>query len=209
MGNKANCLFAITIAACCIVAITYVDRLAAGSTRSTYADSEGYAVLSVLLDRFKPRVTDMILEISPLTVSEDQALSSLSCTKIPGEFQSAAKDFREKNKVSLHLAARFSMEAKYELAENRDKFLPPKPKPGEQELTEPSAVPLYVVSAVGFDPSRTRAIAYVSIFCGKECGGGAHHFVIKGKEGWKEIPDSPKCEWISQNQHSDNSRRGS
>jgi hypothetical protein len=59
--------------------------------------------------------------------------------------------------------------------------------------------PLYQVSAVGFDASRTHAIAYVGALCGPDCSSGSYHLLVKEKEGWKETTGSPVCQLISFN----------
>ena len=200
MARRAKLFIGACLSACCALAFASVDGSSTVSKEPTYDDKEGYAVLSILLDRYNHGSKDLVLEISPLTTSGKQMISSLDCAKIPDEFQSAAKDFRERNKTELRLLARFSMEAKYEFFENPDKFLPPQPKPGEQELRSFSTLQLHVVSAVGFDPAKTHAIAYMSFFCGNECGGGGYHFLRKEPKGWKEISDSPACVWTSWDQ---------
>lgn len=55
------------------------------------------------------------------------------------------------------------------------------------------------VSAVGFDPSKTRALVYVAHFCGSLCGGGEHHLLLKGSDGWQQtkVKDVTSCKWMS------------
>jgi len=165
----------------------------------TYADPDGYAVLSLLLDRGAPRNSKM--HIYFLTV-EGKGARSESCDRVPAEFKSALKDFLDRNSSPLVLARRFSMQAEYELVEKMKKAenpFPP-PGPGEQEVQyELMVTPesLFSVSAVGFDKTRTYAIAYVQAICGAECAGGGYHLLTRDKHGWKEIKNSPVCEWMS------------
>ena len=181
----------------CFLTLASVEASLAKTAKSNYDDPDGYAVLSVLLDRSKFGLKDSVIYISPTTVPEASMLSSLKCSKKPDGFQSAISDFHEKNKIAAQLTAKFSMGSKYELSDNPEKDLP-SPKPGEPELHLQTHIPIYVVSSVGFDPSRTRSVAYVSVFCGGECGGGAYHFLLKEEKGWKEVTGSPACEWVSQ-----------
>ena len=55
------------------------------------------------------------------------------------------------------------------------------------------------VSAVGFDPSKTRAMVYVSHYCGGLCGGGSYHLLEKSGGAWREadVPGVSTCIWIS------------
>jgi hypothetical protein len=198
MALKEKQFGGVFMTALCVLAFASLEGSSSKSTKPTYDDPEGYAALSVLLDRYHSGPKGSVITISPTTVSEDKILSSLSCGKVPDGFQAAAKDFHEKNKIGLQLTAKFSTEAKYEPSNDPDKNLP-QPEPGEQELTSRVQTPAYVVSGVGFDPSRTRAIAYVSVFCGEEYGSGGYYFLSKESKGWKEMTGSPACIWISRN----------
>ena len=55
------------------------------------------------------------------------------------------------------------------------------------------------VSAVGFDPAKTRAMVYVAHVCGRLCGGGTHHFLEKQDGVWREVevPGVEQCVWMS------------
>jgi hypothetical protein len=55
------------------------------------------------------------------------------------------------------------------------------------------------VSAVGFDPRRTRAMIYVAHACGGLCGSGTHHLLEKVNNAWREatLPGLSTCMWVS------------
>jgi|SRR5688572_11671726 len=55
------------------------------------------------------------------------------------------------------------------------------------------------VSAVGFDPSKTKALAYVANYCGSLCGAGAYHFLEKVDGAWREVTLARirTCSWES------------
>jgi hypothetical protein len=205
MAHKEKPIIGVFFSVLCIGAFASVQGSFASSAKPMYDDAEGYVVLSGLLDHYSSGPTGSVITISPTTVPVEQMLSSLNCGKVPDGFQAAIKDFQEKNKVGLQLAPKFSMQAKYELSNDPDRYLPV-PKPGEQELRSPPRKPIYVVSVVGFDLSGTHAIAYISVFCGDECGGGGYHFLSKEKGAWKEIKDSPKCGWMAQGRKATDSR---
>lgn len=54
-------------------------------------------------------------------------------------------------------------------------------------------------SAVGFDPSKTRALVYVAHHCGSLCGGGAHHLLQKVDGRWTpaRLEGVTQCVWVS------------
>jgi hypothetical protein len=56
-----------------------------------------------------------------------------------------------------------------------------------------------VVSAVGFDPVKRRAMVYMAHSCGSLCGGGTHHLLEKVDGAWREakIPGVSNCVWVS------------
>jgi hypothetical protein len=56
-----------------------------------------------------------------------------------------------------------------------------------------------VVSAVGFDAVKQRAIVYMAHSCGSLCGGGTHHLLEKIGDVWRQarIPGVTNCSWAS------------
>jgi hypothetical protein len=181
----------------------------AASKQPAYSDPEGYAVLSELLNQAIAKSKASAIDISLVTAREEEFIGYKDCAKFfPEDFQSAVKDFHERNKSKLRLARQFSLRVDYTLTEKLNVQSPPPTTPAEQQLDEKFVGRvIFSVSAVGFDQTKTHAIAYMSAYCGVMCAGGAYHFLIKDKQGWKEIPGSPKCEWMSREQDSANSRR--
>lgn len=166
-----------------------------------YEDADGYVVLSILLSHAHSEMDPSFLLapflLSPLSVSGINADSFQSCSRVPTEFASAAADFRDKNKQNWNLTKKINLKFSYKftnltgkhtwLAQTQNtKDVPP-------ALFETS---VYQVSAVGFDASRTHAIAYVGAVCGPDCGSGSYHLLVKEKEGWKETTGSPVCHWM-------------
>lgn len=188
-------------AACALCSITLLCAVSwsqAAKLRE-YDDSEGYAVLSVLLaQRFSAASNDTLI-ISPVTSSGSMADSFESCRQIPDEFQPAARDFEDKNKQKWRLVKKFNLKFEYEFEDQVKKAAPPTPAPGEQEMSPLTDSTVFVVSAVGFDATRTHAIAYVAGFCGVECAGGAYHLLVRAKDGWKSVQNSPVCKWMAEN----------
>ena len=63
----------------------------------------------------------------------------------------------------------------------------------------PGAVGYFEVSAVGFDPAKTRAMVSIQHRCGALCGKAAYYLVEKVKGVWREaeLPDVSRCFIIS------------
>ncbi|HEX4999404.1 MAG TPA: hypothetical protein VFY29_14345 [Terriglobia bacterium] len=53
------------------------------------------------------------------------------------------------------------------------------------------------VSAVGFNPSRTRAMVYMAYHCGMRCAGGTHYFLEKVDGAWRQVQGLGGCEWLA------------
>jgi hypothetical protein len=196
--QKIPILGALCVLAC---AVPLFAQTATESPKpADYQDADGYAVLSVLLDH-EHSASDHTFEISPITASGAKPDSFQACTgRIPAEFSAAANDFRDKNKQTWRLSKKFSLKFAYKFADLASKRQPLAPTPNAKEL--PPALfddRIFEVSAVGFDASRTHAIAYVAVFCGPDCTSAAYHLLVKEKDGWKEFVSSPVCQWMSFN----------
>jgi hypothetical protein len=95
-----------------ILALVFLSVSAGGICGSpknkleAYTDSEGYAVVSQLLDSDAKGWKNTLIRLEGLTVSRtEMAHESLrTCTELPGEFQAAAKDFE--GKTQQHFALR-------------------------------------------------------------------------------------------------------
>ena len=166
-----------------------------------YEDADGYVVLSILLSHAHSEDPSFLLApflLSPLTVSGINADALQSCSRVPTEFASAAADFRDKNKQNWNLTKKISLKFRYKFTNLTGKHTWLDPTQNSKDV--PPALfetSVYQVSAVGFDASRTHAIAYVGAVCGPDCGSGSYHLLVKEKEGWKEATGSPVCQWMS------------
>lgn len=168
-----------------------------GLAHEQYADSDGYAVLSALLDHERPS-KGRILVLAPETSSGIESDSFEACKTVPAEFKSAARDFKKKNQRTLWLARKFILPFEYEFADQfkQEDVLPHLPR--DQVPSLATARTIYVVSAVGFDETRTRAIAYLALSDGTE-GNGGYRLLKNNKYGWAEVNGSPACQFMSFN----------
>jgi hypothetical protein len=194
--QKTKALIAMGMCAVLSATVLYAQNSAQNQKLSEYDGSDGYAVLSASLDH-EHSTGGPVLLISSATSSGMLPDSFESCRKIPDEFKSAARDFKDKNKQSWRLLKKFTLPFKYEFADQVKKDTAPAPGPGEQELPPGFYAGIaYVVSAVGFDTSHNHAIAYVAGAAGSEASGG-YHLLVRNKYGWGEVHGSPVCEWMT------------
>jgi hypothetical protein len=166
-----------------------------------YEDADGYVVLSILLSHARSEVDPSFLLapflLSPSSVSGINADSFQSCNRVPADFAGAAADFRDKNKQSWNLTRKINLKFNYKFTNLAEKHSWIAPTQNAKDIPPTLfETPVYQVSAVGFDASRTHAIAYVGSACGPDCGSGSYHLLVKEKEAWKETAGSPVCHWM-------------
>jgi hypothetical protein len=97
-------------------------------------------------------------------------------------YRSVIEQFEVRNQQKLSLKRSFDLPA-YNLVSPQDKVLP-----------------IFEVSAVGFNNEHTRALVYVGHHCGNLCGGGTYHLLVKMNGKWepdREFRGGPSCIWAS------------
>jgi hypothetical protein len=194
-GVAARRILVGTLAIFCAAQLE-VRSLAQTQSLPEYSDDEGYAVLSALLSpNHSPK--GPVLVIYPQTSSGTEPDALRSCKDIPAEFKTAAQDFQLRNKHPWKLRNQFNLPFEYEIADPREKAADPPVLPGEQSLEVPQP-PVYVVSAVGFNPARDRAFAYFAGSAGPMAASGGYYLLVKNKYGWGVAKASPVCQWMTQ-----------
>lgn len=150
-----------------------------------YEDQDGYAVLSVLLSRKHGPGNAQMDIVSDIHGGAVSPFSIDYCGRqVPDEFQAAALDFFEENRKPLRLTKNFTVNFEYRLLKNSQK---------EHSVKDP----LYAVSAVGFDPTRTYAFVAISADCGFNCFGGGYYLARRNGKTWEEVKQSPICETMA------------
>ncbi len=139
-----------------------------------YEDSEGYELLSAVLDNEAKALKLDRFEIYGRTVVASVRLSL--CRELPEEFRSAADDFVNKSRIELQFRREFSLSHSY-------------------KLTRTYGATDFGISAVGFDASRTHAVVTVDRGCGLNCSGGSTYLFRKTEKGWQVV--SQICEVMS------------
>jgi hypothetical protein len=149
-----------------------------------YADTDGYRVLSSIIDARTEKLKNGSISIFRQTVSGD-ALAEIRAecsSRFPGEFESALKDFDKRAKTKLLLQQKFAIRKEYKFVEAMV---------GVQTGT-------YSVSAVGFDENKTHAIVLVQFLVRPPSrlvlGGDSTFYLLRKTEtGWQQAGDVPKC----------------
>ena len=96
------------------------------------------------------------------------------------KFKDAIAGFNRVQKKKWLLQRNFQIEKSYKLVSSDViKALPDHP---------PSLAASVVMSAVGFNHEKTRAIVYMGSSCGGLCGSWRFHLLEKVHGNWKEVP---------------------
>jgi hypothetical protein len=149
-----------------------------------YRDSDGYQVLSSIIEARTEKLKNGSVSIFHQTVSGD-ALGEIRAecaSRLPREFQSALEDFGKKAQAKLLLQQQFSIHKEYRFTETMV---------GVQ-------TGIYSVSAVAFDENKTRAIVLVQYLVRPRgdvrLGGYKMLYLLRRTEtGWQEAADVPQC----------------
>jgi hypothetical protein len=156
-----------------------------------YDDTEGYQVLSFIIDARTNQWKSGSVSIFYRTVSK-QALRSIKidCSdKIPVEFQDAAADLDKKAMTGFRLQQKFSTRKRYRFVLA--------PVNAEDQAVTRNAPGVFSVSAVGFDGTKTHAIALVQYLVrptGSIVGGDSTFYLLrKTEKGWQQATEVPKC----------------
>jgi hypothetical protein len=155
-----------------------------------YGDTDGYQVLSSIIDARTKNLRNEPVSIFYRTVSEEAFREvRLQCsTSFPREFQGALDDFDKKAKTKFLLQRQFSIQKKYRFVETEV----------DVETSTESLAGTYSVSVVGFDESRTHAIVLVECLVrpgGSIVVGGDTTFYLlrRTANGWQAATDIRKC----------------
>jgi hypothetical protein len=158
-----------------------------------YDDPVGYHLLSMMLEKETKKSSDQLVRIYRRT--DSKLLVWLERHPVPKEFSGAVEDLKQRAKVQMRFREqRFSLSHRYKLV---DYDGPPEPAnyvpladgtvppPSEADLDNEISSGVLSVSAVGFDQTKTHAIAAVDFVCGTLCGGGRFYFLERQEAGWQ------------------------
>ena len=133
----------------------------------TIEDLDAYAVYMVI-------VPTQVVAARPIAI-QSETVRNLQC--LPSgkpfneEWRSALESFKEENARPRTLLPQFPSGWPFELASQAD-------------VSSPRWGGYALVSAVGFNQAKTRAMLFVMTSCGPFCGQGTFHFLEKREGQW-------------------------
>ncbi len=178
------------------------SAIAAGQTSvaaKTYDVEDAYRIYSLLLPHEESYgFAKATLIIQEETVSKVVAASEPCVTpEAARRFKDAIADYNRLNRKQGLLKRQFQIEKSYEIVSSDtigalfknggwDSFYKRYPDSGGY----------IIMSAVGFNKEKTRAIVYTGSSCGGLCGSWSFHLLEKIDGNWKEVP-GVSCSLVS------------
>src|SRR2546429_619053 len=107
------------------------------------------------------------------------------------------RSYERRAATALVLRKKFTLNAPYDLA-GETRIVGSKTRPASPTATDTTpkiSIGVFYLSPVGFDATRTRAIAYENYICGNLCGWGAFRLLVKNAGKWEEAKDLTACTW--------------
>lgn len=170
-----------------LVAFTILQDPAAAQPLDPRAEADAYSLYASALG-LKPPVI-LMRETEGPTHSCANFIDSLS-----GEWREIAKDFRDKNARTWLLqpgvfAFEHRLVSKAEILADDARLA--KQYPDRSNAPRPGSIEYVSVSAVGFNPARTKALVYVHT----RMHGGVLRLVRNGNS-WVRDPQGSTCAWV-------------
>jgi hypothetical protein len=202
-GGKMNETSRIIILIASILQLLTMPLMAQEQGSNHVDDSESYAVYRALLPA---EWTVRIAHAKTLVFQQETTIHQRcmpSEAEVNAAWQPVVENFRTANTTAWILLPEFDLGIPYTLASSSEiqsalRLVSNDPWVGFYKRY-PDSGGYMMVSAVGFDALKGRALVYMAHSCGLLCGGGRYHFLEKINGVWREtkIPGVPKCSWIS------------
>jgi len=159
--------------------------------RAIYIDKDSYQIYATLLEGQKHTlyVIEAVTDAYPGMTSKNLGIEGDK--EFMREWGAVMDDYAKQNQTEKLLQRGFPLQTPYELISDSK-------SPEELGRLLPTSGGFYFFSAVGFNPTRTRAIVNMGHHCGMLCGGGGPHF-FKKKDGiWREVTvEATITVWVS------------
>ena len=151
------------------------------ATATTYAVKDAYQIYSLLLPHEESySFAKSTLSIQEETVSNVALAGACLTPEAWNKFKEAIAGFNRVQKKKWLLQRNFQIEKSYKLVSSDViKALPDYP---------PNSAASVIMSPVGFNHEKTRAIVYMGSSCGGLCGSSRFHLLEKAHDEWKEVP---------------------
>lgn len=169
---------------------------------------EEYAIYSSLLADFDRKMNKgrglsqfIIRDITqnPVDKCDPEEVFGWNKQIITPDLRVALDDLGKKNKESLKLSDRFTLQKNRILVSN-DEFHALVDSTNRDEWPNfrrkyPASWGVHSFSRVGFNTTKTKAVVYSEIACGPLCGGGSYYILHKEEGSWKTDKEL-QC-WVS------------
>jgi len=163
-----------------------------------YDVEDAYQIYSLLLPHEESYgFAKGTLIIQEETVSEPGASQPCVSSDAARRFKNAIAEYHRSNKESWLLKRQFQIEKPYEVVSSdaiQDLFKDNGWKSFYKSY--PQSGGYVIMSAVGFNREKTRAIVYTGSSCGALCGSWRFHLLEKINGNWKEVP-GVNCSMVS------------
>ncbi len=155
--------------------------------RQAYDVDEAYSIYSVLL----PQEESFGFAIPTLVIQQETVpkpnVSPCLTEGAAKKFGGAEADFWRVNRRRWTLLRHFEINKPYKLVSEGTI---------RAGLKNGDEWEYFVLSAVGFNQDKTRAVVYMGIHCGSLCGHWSFHLLEKAGHTWKQV-SGVSCEAIS------------
>jgi hypothetical protein len=184
----------LTVSSLLFLPISNAQTNSEKSSLFPYGDADGYQVLSTIIDGRAGKSKSDSGSILHRTISGQTfaGVRSQCSRSIPVEFQRALEDFDRNTGREFLLGRSFSIKKRYVLVG----LSPANFSHAAEESQKKDPVGVFSVTPVGFDQTRTHAIAVIRYTerSGGTIGGDSTFYLLrKTDEGWKEVAEIPKC----------------
>jgi hypothetical protein len=170
----------------------------ASSSLPVLEDADAYAVYSVALAAYSKPPSSRTLILQRETTRRDETECVKKAPTLPDGWQPVLADYRRQNRTVWQLVEGMSFSEPYVLASstgleafNRQDSWP------LFRATYADAEHYFILSAVGFDEKKTRALIFVIQHGGPENSEGRVRLLERGEHGWKELQAGIHCGFIT------------
>jgi hypothetical protein len=190
-----------------LFALLLAISLAQGAVQPALTDPEAYRVYAALL----PNEWTVRSAHAKTLVFEEETSMPKMCPEPSGgvlntEWRDVLDDFHHQNAVPKRLLPGMDLGIPYVVVPRADILASFTNAPNDRMggwtafyQTYPDSGGHMMVSGVGFNPQKTRAIVYMGHSCGLLCGGGTYYFLENSSGRWREMKlrDVKSCAWAS------------
>jgi len=177
------------------------SAIAAGQTSAaakTYHVEDAYQIYNLLLPHEESYgFAKGTLIIQEETVSKRDASEPCVTPEAASRFKDAIADYKRLNKKQWLLQRQFQIEKPYEIVSSDAIGVLFKDSGWDSFYKRyPDSGGYVIMSAVGFNKEKTRAVVYTGSACGGLCGLWRFHLLEKIDGNWKEVP-GVSCSMVS------------